>query len=231
MPIPDPNALISNYPFGEADAVKKQIGGGVNAPYITNTCAIRMSRAFNKSGAKVPGNVPYMLTVKGGDGDRYALRVKEFRQWLEQKYGKPTLDERGTGTSSPPASFRGKPGIICFVDCGWSDASGHLDLWDGSKCVGHEYFSRAKHILLWSRAPAPTPSAPPASQGAQGGVVTASTLNVRSEPSPAGRVVGSLQRGARVPILGQRNGFYQVGPNIWAAASYIQVGGARGSTA
>lgn len=33
---------------------------------------------------------------------------------------------------------------------GWSDATGHFDLWDGTKCVGSEYFEEAHAIYLWS---------------------------------------------------------------------------------
>ena len=51
--------------------------GAVDAAWITNTCTIRMSRSFNYSGAKIPGNYPGLTTVKGKDGLRYAFRVAE----------------------------------------------------------------------------------------------------------------------------------------------------------
>src|SRR5437773_7678142 len=141
--VPDAEALITNYPKGDPQDVKAKIGGAVDAEWITNTCAIRLSHSFNQAGSKIPGNVPGLNTVAGANRDRYAFRVKEFRKWLEQKYGKPTLARSGTGTSEAPEGFEGKKGIICFVDCGWSDATGHLDLWDGEKCVGHQYFELA----------------------------------------------------------------------------------------
>jgi uncharacterized protein YgiM (DUF1202 family) len=220
--IPDPDALISHYPTGDAEAVKRQIGGAVNAEWITNTCAVRMSRSFNQAGTKVPGNVSYMNTVKGGDGNRYAFRVKEFRQWLENKYGKPTLEARGDGTTNPPSSFRGLKGIICFVDCGWSDATGHLDLWDGQKCVGHAYFEYAKSILLWCpKAPPPPPPSSGGGSGVRTGRVTATSLNVRSQPNSSASVIGTLARGAQVSIFAERNGFYQIAADGWVSRQYV----------
>lgn len=224
--IPSADALISNYPQGDAATVKRQIGGGVNADWITNTCAIRLSRSFNKAGAKIPGNVAYLNTVRGGDGDRYAFRVKEFRKWLEARYGPPTLKAKGTRSAAAPESFRGKKGIICFVDCGWTDASGHLDLWDGEKCVNHGYFELAKEILLWESNPRPEQSARPAAtaQGGQRtGTVTATTLNVRSAPSTAGDIVGQVHRGEVVPILESRSGWYRIGADAWVSTSYIRI--------
>ena len=39
--------LWDNYPDMDGDYVKQMIGGQVNADWITNTCAIRTSRALN----------------------------------------------------------------------------------------------------------------------------------------------------------------------------------------
>jgi hypothetical protein len=30
------------------------------------------------------------------------------------------------------------------------DATGHLDLWDGSKISSHEYFSQSDYVQLWT---------------------------------------------------------------------------------
>src|SRR5688572_17729893 len=146
--IPEPRDLIRNYPLGDSNEVKARIGGKVNAPWITNTCAIRLSEAFNKSGTKIPQNYAGLSVVSGkptrnpatgksNPPDWYAYRVAEFQKFAIAKYGQPTFKVRGTGSTTPPPQFAGKPGIICFVDCGWTDASGHLDLWDGMKVVNH----------------------------------------------------------------------------------------------
>jgi hypothetical protein len=156
---PDFQKLWDAYPVGEAADVKKEIGGAVNADWITNTCTIRLSRAFNKEGTfKIPltyefadKKAPLKLnTVKGGDGNRYAYRVAEMLKFLKAKFGKPQLrvfKKRGDGVVE---SFKGRKGLIVFNDCGWSDATGHVDLWNGEKCVGHEYWEKAKEVYLWT---------------------------------------------------------------------------------
>ena len=40
-------------------------------------------------------------------------------------------------------SLSGKRGIIVFEVSSWSDASGHVDLWNGSKVVGSDYGEQA----------------------------------------------------------------------------------------
>ncbi|RLJ76647.1 T6SS effector amidase Tae4 family protein [Pedobacter alluvionis] len=47
LSLPAFNDLRTNYPTTSSDLVKATIGGAVNAAYITNTCVVRMSRAFN----------------------------------------------------------------------------------------------------------------------------------------------------------------------------------------
>ena len=157
--LPNFQKLWDNYPGKQsADEVKQLIGGAVNADWITNTCTIRMSRAFNLAGFKVPfghkfaaGGQPAMLnTVKGGDGLRYAFRVAEFLKYMKEQFGKPQiriLQERG---SAMPDAFKGRQGIVVFNDCGWSDATGHFDLWNRDQ-IGHEgYWDKAKEVYLWA---------------------------------------------------------------------------------
>lgn len=138
MILPSFGALRANFPgaaVGTA-AVKTMIGGAVNASWITNTCVIRVSRAFNYGGAPIP-KWPGLNTVRGGDGKRYAYRVKEFHQFLVENVGQPTED------------YKGQTGVIEFVVSGWSDATGHFDLWDGSQCLKQAYFEKASRVYLW----------------------------------------------------------------------------------
>jgi hypothetical protein len=137
--IPAFTGLWNHYPHGDASAVKRRIGGNVNLAWVTNTCVIRISYAFNKAGALIPNNVPGLSTIRGGDGKRYAYRVAEFRRFLETRV-RPA-DVRG--------DVAGQKGIILFEVSGWSDATGHFDLWDGSKCAYSEYFDKASEVRLW----------------------------------------------------------------------------------
>ena len=142
--------------YSDSAAVKKDIGGEVNEDWIVNTCAIRMSRGLNSSGVPLPAKFAGLLTVKGGDGKRYALRVAEMRKWLPTVLGKPDFDlTKKAGTAFDKTTLAAMKGIIAF-DIHFKDATGHLDAWDG-KVFSHEYesadyWSRATRITLWTLA-------------------------------------------------------------------------------
>ncbi len=139
----------------DSKAVKADIGGAVDAAWIANTCAIRMSRGLNYAGVSVPYGFNGMKTVKGSDGKRYAFRVQEMRKWFAARFPKPTVDLKkaaGTGADlSTLASLRG----IMALDIRFSDATGHLDLWDGSMITTEAqaskgYLDNATRITLWA---------------------------------------------------------------------------------
>jgi len=136
--------LWDNYPNDyDPEAVKRLVGGRVNLPWITNTCTIRMSYAFNRAGSPIPSKHPALTTVQGADGHWYAFRVREFKRWLEHEFKAP--DVRGTTRSE----FEGKRGVMMFDVAGWSDATGHLDVWDGTRAKHAEYWEQAKGVYLW----------------------------------------------------------------------------------
>ena len=160
--------LWSNYPVGAAEDVKREIGGRVDRDWIVNTCAIRLSRSFNRAGHAIPGDLEALNTVVGGDGLRYAFRVRELTRHLNNMYGAPTVthtypepeEEGAPGGGEVPEAFRGVRGVIVFDVDAWTDATGHLDLWDGEACVGHAYFDVARAVSLWPAAPAGEEAAP-----------------------------------------------------------------------
>ena len=124
--------------------VGEKIGGkvGLNIKNGTfqNACAIRMSYAFNKSGkliSKTDGAVS-----SGEDKKWYLYRVKDFINFLKSNY---TDYENATDISK----FKGKTGVIVFEDCGWSDATGHVDLYDGDQVEGSDYSDKAKSMTLF----------------------------------------------------------------------------------
>jgi hypothetical protein len=137
----------------DSAAVKRDIGGSVNEDWIKNTCAIRMSRGLNYSGVPVPVNFAGMLTVKGADAKHYALRVAEMRRWLPHVLGQPDFDQnKRSGDAFDKSTLSDFKGIIAF-DIHFSDATGHLDAWDG-KVFSHEYgasdyWIRSTRITLW----------------------------------------------------------------------------------
>lgn len=155
--IPDFQKLWDSYASGDAAEVKKQIGGQVDRDWITNTCTIRISRSFNYAGSEIPVSYTFknksfperLNTVKGGDGKRYAYRVKEFKKYLIEVFGQPTVSAHNPG--GIPDSFKDKKGVVCFEFSVSADSSytGHFDLWNGSECINHEYFSSARDAFLW----------------------------------------------------------------------------------
>jgi hypothetical protein len=140
MILPAFSSLWAKYPNGESGTVKRLIGGNVNLPWVTNTCVIRISRALNYAGSPIPGNIPSLSTIKGGDGKRYAYRVREFHNFMISRVRAPDFTD----------NVAGHKGIIMFKVSCWADATGHFDLWDGSQCAHHGYFDVADAVYLWS---------------------------------------------------------------------------------
>lgn len=144
MSLPNLTSMWSVYPVGPSASVKSKIGGGVAGAWVTNTCVIRLSYCFNKCGAPIPKGEPGLNTTFGKDRKRYAFRVTEFKTYLESHY------KRADVTGASRSAVSGEQGIIMFDVDGWSDATGHFDLWNGSECAGAEYFSDAHAIYLWN---------------------------------------------------------------------------------
>jgi len=113
--------------------VKTNIDGG----WFKNGCAIRMSYAFNYSGEKIQFKKD--KTVSGGDNYYYYYRVKDFKEFLENNYSENKITK----------DFKDKKGVIIFEDCSWTDATGHIDLFDGKKVVGTDYSSECNSKTLY----------------------------------------------------------------------------------
>lgn len=147
--LPDFKLLWLGYPRGTSDDVKRRIGGQVAYDWIKNTCTIRMSRAFNQSGAPIPTDHPGLSTTRGGDDMRYAFRVAEFRPYLLEAYGQPDLTKRGAAGDISASDFAGRKGVICFEVSSFETATGHFDMWNGTDTVGGAYFELAEAVHLW----------------------------------------------------------------------------------
>ncbi|WP_280190952.1 T6SS effector amidase Tae4 family protein [Delftia sp. PS-11] len=94
-----------------------------------NTCASRLSVAFNKAGAPINtalAGTADARTLGTKDGSRIIYRVADFRSYLLKLLGKPISDD----TAPYDDKFRGKKGIIAF-SVNWSGATGHIALWNG----------------------------------------------------------------------------------------------------
>lgn len=165
------SALWASYPEGSAEDVYKLIGGVVyehylegkktNSPGYRNSCALRMSRAFNYSGFEVPkGTQPEgtMYRLKGEDGKAYFLQKEHLAKFIRSRWGKPeitvTAADKTVAGEHNVLNFNTKTysvkigllekskqkilqkrGLVIFDVRGWSDASGHVTLWNGEKCI------------------------------------------------------------------------------------------------
>ena len=156
--LPAWNMLLANFPNKPAPEVFREIGGKVLLNYeigvFTNACATRISRALNFSGEdhRIPfyktqdshGNDVVQVS-SGGKKYWYIYRVRIIRQYLSDRYGPPILVD----SNSYARELRGKKGIIIFDVEGWSDATGHADLWDGVSVVGSDYGDKSNRIYFW----------------------------------------------------------------------------------
>ncbi|XP_070570325.1 uncharacterized protein [Ptychodera flava] len=111
-----------------------------------NSCAIRVSYSFIASGRKfndIKKGECNWAQVVNGDGDKYIIRVATMRCYMESRKGPADI------VSSSQSAFTGSKGLIVFQDCNFATATGHVDLWDGSKCAGTCYFSNCSNIRLF----------------------------------------------------------------------------------
>lgn len=162
--LPSFSQLLQNYPHeGGPEVPKALIGGDVNAAWITDTCAIRMSRALNYSGFPIPARGhSKMYVVAGGDKMWYAIRVAELKAWLQTLLGPPNVVPP-RGQKIDIAAYKGRKGILALKihyaarPGEATAAAGHIDLWDGNQFAG-EYsqqgeeetdFDVAQDAVLW----------------------------------------------------------------------------------
>lgn len=129
-------------PSAPSEHVANIVGGEVAAnirdkknPW-KNTCAVRMSYILNQSGVLIPPIAG--KTKKGADHRNYFYRVKDLISFLKHQWGAPEV------VAYPPSGggiLAGRKGIILFEVHGWTDASGHATLFDGTICYDHCYFN------------------------------------------------------------------------------------------
>jgi hypothetical protein len=158
MKLPTYNVLKLHFPAQRAEIVFKSIGGKVEQNYnigvFSNACATRISKALNGAGgahaipyfkAKGPNGKIEAQVSSGKNKKWYIFRVKILIDYLKSKYGKP---EEYTN-SEYKLKIDKRKGIIIFEVAGWVDATGHADIWDGSKCLWEGYGNIASKILFW----------------------------------------------------------------------------------
>lgn len=158
MALPSFGVLATLYPdywrYPSPKSVQTLTGGETADPDITNTCAIRMSHAMNGAGVVVPPTWGRVTNRRGANRRYYIIRVTDLRTFLESRLGPPTIDLRPRGGRSVDrGEVAGYKGVIAF-DIGFTDATGHFDLWYGDRfsheqSAGKDYFALASRVSLW----------------------------------------------------------------------------------
>ena len=118
-----------NIPVLEVGAkIGGKVGRNISAGIFQNACPIRLSYVLNYTGSPVP-SAGYNV-VSGADKRWYMYRVSEMMLFLQRAFGKADV----TAPSPKPSDFAGRHGIIAVKGQGWSNAVGHITLWNGSTC-------------------------------------------------------------------------------------------------
>ena len=147
------NNLKHHYPTQSKADFFTQLGGQwpklINNPNYNNTCATRLSYAFNSAGDPVPQK--YREAIDGA-GNSLILKVKTMDAFIEGKFGKPSWGmSKEPGRPITKNDLPRESGIIVY-HAAWSDATGHFDLWTGSSFIGSGNFDDIRDgfdIAMW----------------------------------------------------------------------------------
>lgn len=108
---------------------------------LDNTCALRMSRALNYSDNPIPEiNEKGYKTYKGGDGKNYFITVDNIKKFLLEFISK-----------EPEKVDRQSESEVIFIEseCGWTDATGHVDIMVNNK-YGSDFHLECQNVIGWT---------------------------------------------------------------------------------
>jgi RHS repeat-associated protein len=157
---PDFDDMWTNLPANNAWNL---IGGKVKQNHdnfpdaFANSCAVRMSRALNYSGAPVSPTAEEKSTGRAGTGSDklwYYYGLTQLGPYMSRTLGAPdeTIPVTRTTTGADiERQLQGKAGIILFRVSGWDDAVGHADMWNGTKVKNSGYFNQSglTSVSIW----------------------------------------------------------------------------------
>ncbi len=135
-------AVERNFDLGVQNIRNSPGSFPTNPTGFTNGCATRMSYCLNYSGlpvSRIEGQ-----TVTGADHKNYIFRVKQMVSFLSDQLGAPDISK---GLEAMRNDFISRKGIIAF-GVPFSDASGHVTLWDGQRAADEDYFDPASRHNL-----------------------------------------------------------------------------------
>jgi hypothetical protein len=154
------DTLWDNYSLGTKAELFNALGGGWpaligNANY-DNTCTIRLSATFNRSGFPVPAALAAQDGgLRDGQGNPIAIRVATGEAVVRHYFGDYFWGENhqpGSPLDPPLSDVPARRGILIYRVNG-GDAGGHVDLWDSHGCRidCHSQFAlNCYAIALWT---------------------------------------------------------------------------------
>ncbi|MEO7327685.1 MAG: T6SS effector amidase Tae4 family protein [Minicystis sp.] len=136
-----------------------------------NTCACRMSEALvltnhlaadraaiGKLGTGKGDGLGYLLGKYGYGTTANTGRLcphgigrgaQDVGAFLKHHWGNRSAGWAAQESGSSPADIQGKKGVIVFIKIPGFSGQGHVDLWNDTAVVGHDYWN-SKLIWLWS---------------------------------------------------------------------------------
>ena len=135
------------------------------APININTCAIRMAEALVIAGGLIASREAIAaLTDKAGNGKgklmgKFGYRgnlcphgiargAGDLAEFLRQQWGAPTLSWAARKETTPPEEVLGQTGLVSFIKVPDFAGQGHIDLWNETSAVGHDYWN-AQKCYFW----------------------------------------------------------------------------------
>lgn len=153
----DFQTLWSAYPLGDRKSFFNLLAGGwpqlVDDPAYVNTCVLRMTVALRGCGQTVPASLAQGDgNLRDGSGRPLLLRVATMNTWLEQLLGNSSWGMSKQVGADINGLIPKRNGILLYRVPNASDASGHVDIWNGVSCKNdcHSDFARsATEVRLW----------------------------------------------------------------------------------
>lgn len=145
--------LKSNYPTTSKEELYRSMGGEwpqlIHNALYNNTCAVRLSLALNKSGMPIDRNMREAIT---GAGESIIVKVATMGRFLRSKLGDVTWGiSKNPSATFDPTHMPQFSGIVVY-HADWDDATGHFDLWSGSRFIGAGSFTgiyEGFDVALW----------------------------------------------------------------------------------
>jgi hypothetical protein len=137
-------------------------------PININTCAIRMAEALVIANGLIASREAIAaLTDKAGSGKGMLLGkfgyvanlcphgvargARDLADFLRQQWGSASFSWTARKETTPPEEVVGLTGLVAFIKLPDYVGQGHVDVWNETSSVGHDYWN-AQKVYFWKLA-------------------------------------------------------------------------------